>query len=77
MWRNIFEGIGSFFTDLALVPLDALADLELKSWWAANFVTFIFIAILIVLLVYWIKQLKLFDDNEEEDKSIKAHSFLE
>ncbi|HLW15358.1 MAG TPA: hypothetical protein VKX30_07680 [Flavobacteriaceae bacterium] len=77
MWRNIFEGIGSFFEEVAFAPFNALYNLELKSWWAANIVTWIFIAILAVLLVYWIMQLKMFDDNNEEDKSSKAHSFLE
>lgn len=77
MWRNIFEGIGSFFQNVAFAPLDALADLELRSWWGANLMTWVFLTILAVLLVYWILQLKKFDDNNEEDKSSKAHSFLE
>lgn len=77
MWRNIFEGIGSFFTEIAFAPLDALAALELKTWWGGNIMTWVFMTILVVLLAYWIKQLKIFDDNKEEDKSIKAHSFLE
>ncbi len=77
MWRNIFDGIGSFFENVAFAPFKALYDLELKTWWGANVVTWIFLAILVVLLVYWIMQLKVFDDNNEEDKSSKAHSFLE
>jgi len=77
MWRNIFEGISSFFENVAFAPLNALYDLELKTWWGANIVTWIFLAILVVLLVYWVNQLKIFDDNQEEDKSSKAHSFLE
>lgn len=77
MWRNIFEGIASFFNDVAFAPLDALAALELKTWWGANIITWVFLGILAVLLVYWIGQLKKFDDNNEEDKSSKAHSFLE
>lgn len=75
--RNIFEGIGSFFENVAFLPFDALYKLELKTWWGANIITWIFLAILVVLLVYWTKQLKIFDDNNEEDKSSKAHSFLE
>ena len=77
MWRNIFEGIGSFFENVAFGPLNALYDLELKTWWGANIVTWIFLSILVVLIVYWVNQLKIFDENQEEDKSSKAHSFLE
>lgn len=77
MWRNIFDGIGSFFENVAFAPFNAFYDLELKTWWGGNLVTWIFLAILCVLLVYWVNQLKIFDNNEEEDKSSKAHSFLE
>lgn len=77
MWRNIFEGISDFFVNVALKPFDALAELELSNWWAANFFTWIAIGVLVVLLVYWIGQLKKFDDNNEEDKSIKSHSFFD
>lgn len=75
--RDIFNGIGSFFTDVAFAPLNFLAKLELENWWLANTMTWVFIAILAVLLVYWMNQLKIFEDNKEEDKSSKAHSFLE
>jgi hypothetical protein len=27
-------------------------------------------------MVYWMKQLKIFNDNNEEDKSISSHSYL-
>lgn len=77
MWRNIFDGIASFFENVAFAPFDAFAALELKTWWGANLMTWVFLTILVVLLVYWISQLKKFDDNKEEDKSSKAHSFLE
>lgn len=75
--RDVFDGIGSFFTEIAFVPFDFLAKLELQNWWVANVMSWFFIAILGVLLVYWINQLKIFDENNEEDKSSKAHSFLE
>lgn len=77
MWRNLFDGIGSFFNNVAFKPLDFLYNLELQNWWLANVMTWFFVAILAVLMVYWINQLKIFDNNNEEDKSSKAHSFLE
>jgi hypothetical protein len=30
----------------------------------------------LVAAVYWMKQLKIFNDNGEEDKSISSHSYL-
>jgi hypothetical protein len=27
-------------------------------------------------MIYWMKQLKIFNDNGEEDKSISSHSYL-
>ena len=41
-----------------------------------NFMTWISIAVFICAFTYWMLQLKKFDDNSEEDKSISAHSFL-
>ena len=41
-----------------------------------NFMTWISIAVFICAFTYWMLQLKKFDNNSEEDKSISAHSFL-
>jgi hypothetical protein len=35
-----------------------------------------FILIGIIGTIYWIKQLKKFDDNSEENRDITAHPFL-
>ena len=74
--KDFFEGIASLFEDVLFLPLDALRGLEQNSWWAANGLNFFFILIVVVALAYWMKQLKTFDENDQEDKSIKAHSFL-
>ena len=42
----------------------------------ANIMTWTFIIIGIIGAAYWIKKLKEFDDNDEEDKDITSHSFL-
>jgi hypothetical protein len=39
-------------------------------------VTWTFILIGIIGAAYWIKKLKEFDDNGEEDKDVTSHSFL-
>ena len=74
--KNFFEAIASLFEELLLVPYNILTDIELKSWWVANFMSWFFMAIAISAGVYWIYQLRSFDKNKEENKDISAHSFL-
>lgn len=74
--KDFFYGIQDFFVNVAFKPLDGLRALELENWWAANTVTWIFILIGFVALIYWMKQLSIFNANGEEDKSISSHSFL-
>ncbi|WP_424492826.1 DUF6341 family protein [Salinimicrobium sp. GXAS 041] len=74
--RDFFEGIQSFFEDIAFAPLDYLRTLELDSWWLANLLNWIFVIVAMAAFVYWMKQLKSFNDNNEEDRDPSAHSFL-
>lgn len=74
--KDFFYAIRDLFVDVLFAPLDGLAKLELENWWAANTISWIFMIICMVAIVYWIKQLKIFNDNNEEDKSISSHSFL-
>ncbi len=74
--KDFFYAIQDLFVNVLLTPLDAIRDLELENWWLANTASWIFIIIGIVAMVYWMKQLKIFSANNEEDKSISSHSFL-
>jgi len=74
--KDLFYAIQDLFVDVLFAPFDALRALELKSWFAANIISWIFIIIGFVAMLYWLKQLKMFNDNNEEDKSISSHSFL-
>lgn len=74
--RDFFEGIQSFFEDFAFAPLDYLRTMELDSWWLANLINWIFIIVAMAAFVYWMKQLKKFNDNNEENRDPSAHSFL-
>lgn len=74
--KDFFEGIASLFEDFLFIPLDALRELQDESWWAANGLNFVFILIAFVAFLYWMKQLKNFKDNDEEDTSVIAHPFL-
>ena len=74
--RDIFYGIEDLFVNYLFFPFDFLRITELDNWWIANFMTWISIVVFICAFTYWMLQLKKFDDNQEEDKSISAHSFL-
>lgn len=74
--KDFFYAIQDLFVDILFVPYDALRELQLTNWWLANFMSWIFIIIGIVAFVYWMLQLKSYNDNNEEDKSITSHSYL-
>ncbi|MHA7844356.1 MAG: DUF6341 family protein [Winogradskyella sp.] len=74
--KDFFYGIQDLFVDVLFAPLDYLRELELSSWFAANIMSWIFMAIGFVAFTYWMLQLKKFNDNNEEDKSITSHSYL-
>jgi hypothetical protein len=73
---SFFEGIQYLFVNILFAPLDLLRALELKSWFGANTINWIFMIICAVAIVYWIKQLKLHKDNGEEYQDTTAHSFF-
>ena len=76
-WSGFFGGIQDFFENVAFAPFNALRALELSNWWAANIMTWIFMTICAVAIVYWIIQLQKYDATEgSDDKSIAAHEYL-
>ncbi|OCB77221.1 DUF6341 family protein [Flavobacterium crassostreae] len=74
--KAFFEGIQYLFVDILLTPLDFLRSLELSSWFAANTINWIFMIICTAAMVYWIKQLRIFDQAGTEGQDTTAHSFL-
>ena len=66
--KNIFEGIAWLFEELLIVPHQTLTQVELSNWWLANGVNFLFLLIGFVAMIYWINQLKIFNDRGEENK---------
>ncbi|MDA9907092.1 MAG: uracil phosphoribosyltransferase [Flavobacteriaceae bacterium] len=76
-WTGFFEGIQSFFEGVAFAPFNALRELEAANWWMANSISWVFVIICSVAIVYWIGQLKKYDTTEgSDDKSITAHKYL-
>ncbi len=76
MWTSFFKGIEFLFVDVLMKPMDWLAELELSNWWLANTITWVFIIICSVAFAYWLKQLRFFAANNDDDQDTTAHSFL-
>jgi hypothetical protein len=74
--KDFFYAIQDLFVDVLFAPFDALRALELENWFLANTISWLFLIIGFVAMVYWMMQLRIFDNNNEEDKSISSHSFL-
>lgn len=74
--KDFFEAVAWLFEELLFVPHQMLSRLELDNWWMANGVNFMFLLVGFVAMIYWVNQLKLFNDRGEENKDTSAHSFL-
>jgi len=74
--KDFFYAIQDLFVNVLFAPFDALRALELEHWWEANGMSWLFLIIGLVAFAYWMLQLKSVNDNNEEDKSISAHSYL-
>lgn len=72
--KSFFEGIEDLFVNVLFAPYDAFRFMD--SWWASNMVNWLLAIIGAVAFVYWMLQLKQYNDNGEEDKSISSHSYL-
>ena len=74
--KDFFYAIQDLFVNVLFFPFDTLREIQLDNWWAANIVSWILAVIGLAAFIYWMLQLKSFDDNNEEDKSITSHSYL-
>ncbi|PIB23423.1 DUF6341 family protein [Maribacter sp. 4G9] len=72
--KSFFYGIEDLFVNVLFAPFDALRFME--SWTLSNTLNWVFMLIGFVAFVYWMLELKKFNDNGEEDKSISSHSYL-
>ncbi len=76
MMKSIFEAIQWLFEAVLFAPHDLMRSTELKNWWIANLINWVLWAIICYYIWYWIKQLKIFKDNNEDQQDTTAHSFL-
>lgn len=71
---EIFEWIGYIFEDILFIPLDALRELQLDSWFAANAINWIFLIVGVIAFGFWLKKLKEFGEEDDHSKSKKEPS---
>jgi hypothetical protein len=74
--KAFFEGIQWLFENIFFTLHNFLRTLELKNWFAANTINWIFMIVCASAMIYWIKQLKLHQDSGQENQDTTAHSFL-
>jgi hypothetical protein len=67
MTLNIFKWIGELFTDVLFIPFNTLRKLGQSDWWSANMINWVFLAVLLVLLWYWMKESRKFIKEGTED----------
>jgi|TARA_B100001250_G_C19719416_1_gene753122 hypothetical protein len=76
MVKDFWYSIAWLFEEVLFFPFDFLRTVQFDSWFFANIMSWFFILIGIIGSIYWIKQLKKFDDRGEEKRDITAHPFL-
>ncbi len=57
--------INFLFVNVLFAPFDALRGME--NWWGANTLNWIFMLIGAAAFIYWMLQLKKYNDSGEED----------
>ena len=72
--KAFFEAIQDLFVNVLFAPLDMLRFAE--SWWIANIVNWLLFIIGAVAFVYWMLELKKYDNEGKEDRSSTSHSYL-
>ena len=67
--KDFFLGIESLFEDVLFLPFDFIrTTIQPDSWLAANGVNFVFLLIGMVFFVYWMKQLKGFNEDTKDNE---------
>ena len=74
--KDFLEGFQNFMENIALAPLNSLRAMELENWFAANILNWLFMLIGMAAFIYWMLQLKKYNDNNEERRYVVSHSFL-
>lgn len=72
---SLFRGIENLFVNYIFkYTMDPFREMD--SWWLSNILNWVLAIIGMVAFVYWMLELKKYNDNGEEDKSVTSHSYL-
>ena len=74
-FKEVFEGIQAFTENVLFAPLEFLR-LGTDSWTLSNIVNWLLMVIGFVAFIYWMGQLKKYNENNEEDSSQTSHGYL-
>jgi len=72
--KSLFEAIADLFVNVLFAPFDVLRFMD--NWAIANSANWFFMLIGIAAFVYWMLQLKKYNDSGEEDSSTTSHTYL-
>lgn len=73
--KAFFEAIQDLFVNIIFKhTMDPFRFME--SWAMSNILNWVFMLIGSAAFIYWMLELKKYDDKGEEDKSISSHSYL-
>ncbi len=64
---DFFKWLEHIFEDFLLIPFDYIREWQDHTWWGANLINFIFIAIFFGLFLYWLYKLKVFHEYDQEN----------
>jgi hypothetical protein len=74
MMTTLFKAIEILFVNYLFLPFDSLRAME--NWWLSNAVNGFFMLLGASAMVYWMLQLKSFNDSGEEKTDVSAHSYI-
>jgi len=74
-FKEVFEGIQSFTENVLFAPYNWFR-LETESWMISNAFNWILMIIGFVAFIYWMGELKKYNNNNEEDRSQTSHGYL-
>lgn len=61
--KDLFALIETFFVEVLFAPFDAIRSLELENWFLANTISWIFVFVAFIAMVYWMIQLKKYNEK--------------
>ncbi|MDP5231991.1 MAG: uracil phosphoribosyltransferase [Cellulophaga sp.] len=72
--ESLFRAIEDLFVNILFAPFDMLRTMD--SWWGANTLNWVFMTIGSVAFVYWMLQLKKYNNETEKASRVSAHSYI-